>query len=401
MTSMEVGHCRHGEFFLEQGCSKCIGEERINKAIRKAEEAKGGTPTPADKHIIKVKYYSDTTGELSGREYTYFSVEPLKVGDILIVPVRDTTGKAQVSAIDVPEAEIAPFKDRVKTIPAGSGLPSKPETIFSLPSKGKPPAEIPNTDYNHDAGSNYESMRHYKVAPEPISEEARKILTGGRDEMIVDGTTAIINISPESDLVILSLVAEANRLRDYAVVRVITDDVGMTSAVDDLSIIAKVKKKLIAKKDDYLKPIKAHEDAVKAVFQTILTPIEDADRINRGKWTAYRDTVAKRAAEVEKLNRDAQDVARRQAELSGTGEFTVDTTPLTTPLPVTRIQTDMGSAGMRDNWTYEVIDFVALPNEYKVADTAMLNSIAKKYHDQKVIAGVRFYNKPILAVNTR
>lgn len=30
--------------------------------------------------------------------------------------------------------------------------------------------------------------RHYKVAPEPLSEEARRILTGGRDEMIKHAT---------------------------------------------------------------------------------------------------------------------------------------------------------------------------------------------------------------------
>jgi len=71
-------------------------------------------------NIVKVKYYSETTGELSAREYTYFSVDPLNVDDIVIVPVRDTTGKAQVSAVDVPEAEIAAFKDKVKTIPSGS-----------------------------------------------------------------------------------------------------------------------------------------------------------------------------------------------------------------------------------------------------------------------------------------
>jgi len=48
-----------------------------------------------------------------------------------------------------------------------------------------------------------------------------------------------------------------------------------------------------------------------------------------------------------------------------------------------------------------VVDFKALPDEYKIPDTAMLNAIAKKHHDTKQIPGVRFYNEPILTVNTR
>ncbi len=31
--------------------------------------------------------------------------------------------------------------------------------------------------------------RHYGLIPEPLSEEARRILTGGRDEMIANATT--------------------------------------------------------------------------------------------------------------------------------------------------------------------------------------------------------------------
>ncbi len=72
--------------------------------------------------IVKVQYYSMTTGELSPREYSYYSIDRLAVGDIVTVLVRDTTTKAKVTAVDVPEAEIAAFKDKMKTIPAGSVL---------------------------------------------------------------------------------------------------------------------------------------------------------------------------------------------------------------------------------------------------------------------------------------
>jgi len=111
------GKCRHGEFDLFEGCPQCIAErmavvgnipDMLREAIAKVQPS-----------IVKVKYYSEITGELSAREYTYYSADRLSVGDIVIVPVRDTTGKAKVSAVDV-SAEIASFKDKVKTIPTGS-----------------------------------------------------------------------------------------------------------------------------------------------------------------------------------------------------------------------------------------------------------------------------------------
>jgi hypothetical protein len=70
--------------------------------------------------IVKVKYYSDTTKAATGREYSYFSEERLNVGDLVQVPVKDHVGKAQVTAVDVSLDEIAPFKDAVKIIKAGS-----------------------------------------------------------------------------------------------------------------------------------------------------------------------------------------------------------------------------------------------------------------------------------------
>lgn len=65
--------------------------------------------------IIKVQY-KGKGGEYSGREYSYFSSIPLQVGDELMVPVRSGLGAAKVSATGVPEAEVAAFIDKVKTI---------------------------------------------------------------------------------------------------------------------------------------------------------------------------------------------------------------------------------------------------------------------------------------------
>ncbi len=73
-------------------------------------------------NIVKVRFPLDSKehGQLSPREYTYYSVDQLQVGDKVTVPVRDTTGKAIVTAVDIPEGEITAFKDKLKTIPASN-----------------------------------------------------------------------------------------------------------------------------------------------------------------------------------------------------------------------------------------------------------------------------------------
>ena len=65
-------------------------------------------------NIIKVQFLRGETP--FGREYTYFTPEPVAVGDTVDIMTDRGVAKGAVSQIDVPEAEIAPFKDRAKTI---------------------------------------------------------------------------------------------------------------------------------------------------------------------------------------------------------------------------------------------------------------------------------------------
>lgn len=67
-------------------------------------------------NVIKLQYLR--AGEPSGREYTFFTPEPVGVGDIVDIAVvsQDNTSQGMVTAVNVPLAEIEPFKDRAKTI---------------------------------------------------------------------------------------------------------------------------------------------------------------------------------------------------------------------------------------------------------------------------------------------
>ena len=67
-------------------------------------------------NVIKLKYLR--AGQPSEIEYTFFTPEPVEVGDLVDIAVvsQDNTSQGVVTATNVPLAEIEAFKDRAKTI---------------------------------------------------------------------------------------------------------------------------------------------------------------------------------------------------------------------------------------------------------------------------------------------
>lgn len=65
-------------------------------------------------NIIKLRF--PRGGEPQGREYTYFTPTEVAVGDTVALEAREGIAKGIVTQVDVPEEEIAPFKDKAKTI---------------------------------------------------------------------------------------------------------------------------------------------------------------------------------------------------------------------------------------------------------------------------------------------
>jgi len=65
-------------------------------------------------NIIKVRFNKD--GQPQGREYSYLSPIEVEVGDIVEMETRGGIAKGTVTQINVPEEEIEPFKDKIKSI---------------------------------------------------------------------------------------------------------------------------------------------------------------------------------------------------------------------------------------------------------------------------------------------
>ena len=82
------------------------------------------TKESTETNVIKVQFLRN--GNPAGKEYTYFTPEPVAVGDTVDIdaPLQEKPTQGMVTKINVPISEIAAFKDRAKTIIGKS----KPET---------------------------------------------------------------------------------------------------------------------------------------------------------------------------------------------------------------------------------------------------------------------------------
>ena len=87
-------------------------------------------------NVIKLKFMRP--GQPAGREYTYFSNTDVSVGDLVDIDGRSGISQGVVTQIDVPEVEIAPFKDIAKTI-IGKAVQKDHETAVSPGSKNPQP----------------------------------------------------------------------------------------------------------------------------------------------------------------------------------------------------------------------------------------------------------------------
>lgn len=389
MNEQPKGHCKHGEFDLREGCPKCIEERSIavegvtlEDGDKITVEATITLPAGDTKglDIVKVRYYSETRGELSQREYSYFSVEPLDVGDIVIVPVRDTTRKAKVTAINIPESEIAAFRDQVKTIPSGAKIIKMIEL---------------DTVQEEEATPAKEDWRVIRpLLDKPFIDQ------GG--EIVIPKGIAMVKVNPEVDQRAIDLYREGVRLHDFAQARIISTNEDLKPAANDLAIIAKTKNALKEVRKEYIVPIRSHLDQVNSAFKTLLAPFEEADRITREKVTEFGNEQRRRAAEAQRIEDEKLRLAKEEAALSGTGEITVPLGTAPTPPAVPKnVRTDLGTLGGRIYWKAEVVDFALLSDEYKLPNMSLLSSFAKSTKGTKEILGVRIYSETGVTVRTK
>lgn len=211
----------------------------------------------------------------------------------------------------------------------------------------------------------------------------------------------LVLVKPQTDNQLMAFYNEAVSLRQYAEARVILTNDDLKPANDDLIIIRKVKKAMEEKRKEYLRPFQDHVKETNEAYKALMEPIEQADKITADKMLAFDAEQKRKIREAEAIETEKLALARREAELKG-GEITVDLTPVEKPEAVPdRIKTEMGSSGQRGNWKWEIQDINLVPREYLMINAGMLTPIVKASKGKLSIPGIRIYNEPIIAVNTR
>lgn len=355
--------------------------------------------------IVKVRYIFQNGRGQSAREYTYYSVDRLKVGDHVSVPVRDTFDVAMVTAIDLPPASVEAFKDKVKVIAHDSTVAPRRPTVASEKSLPGSAAEQDVLTRLANPAGPYDNQLWPAADAQPAKPpEAGPYPPGNNDgEQNEEGqdNTALIMIKPDQDAAARALYMEGAHLLELARARTIKSDADAQLAVDDLAVIGSITKKLAELRRQYEAPIKKHLADFKTAFDTFVAPLVEAERVNKDKWGAYRKAIEAAAARAAETNRMAEEVARRQAEASGTGEVTVNTTPVEAPKTADTLRANVGTGVTYKTPKYEVMDFAALPDRYKMVDAAKLTREIKAAKGDIVIAGVRIYFDDVLTVRPK
>lgn len=422
---MEKGNCKHGKFDLMEGCPQCTADRMAKEGNTEASIAEAVKAN--QRQIVKVQYYSQTTGEISDREYTYYSIDRLQVGDIVQVPVRDTVAKAKVSAIDVSAAEIAAFADKVKTIPGCSVIPPEPEPAsipYVMPEEMRgvkissnaarlvddiaekltePEADAKDTTINLcDTCMNRMDYPNCLPSGEVSAEDVVEYGDGlGNDNIIKcpnHKPETAVALRPGEDIEAQGYHKEAVKALEYAEMRVIATVEDVKMATDDLSIISKLKKAMEKKKREHLDPLREKADAIRETYSTLMDPIFAADKITRDKMLSFSKEQERIRATEEEINRKRMEAAQEEMKLKGELSKPVNLIEVS-PEPLKRVSTSMGTTGQRLIRKWEVVNSAEVPDDYKIVDAGKVNKVVKAGIPS--IPGIRIWEEPIITVNTK
>lgn len=219
------------------------------------------------------------------------------------------------------------------------------------------------------------------------------------DKMI---QTALILIAPEQDLKVIGLLTEVNGLLKYARNRVIAVDEDLVGATNDLTLMANLGKAIKEKQKEYADPIKEYLKGVNDAFGLLILPLNEADIITRGKVLDYRKAQEAKRQEIERINRLRMEAAEAEAKLNGTGEITesVNLIPEAPP-SVAHVKTEAGTLSTMKVTKWEVIDFKALPEDYKMVDAAKLGAVVRAAKGNIIIPGVRIWQEETLTIKAK
>lgn len=214
---------------------------------------------------------------------------------------------------------------------------------------------------------------------------------------MTEENTVTLMIAPAQDSAVIVLSNEILEMGRYAASLTIASDSDLRQATTDLSLIASLKKSLERKRKDYLEPFQLHTKDINNVFRFLTDPLAVADGTVRDKILAYRKVVDDKRMEEERINRLRLEAAEAEMKLKGEITEPVELVPSSPPAP-SFVRTGAGSAGTVKVRKWEVIDFSAVPDEYKTIDAGQVTKQVKA--GIGAIPGLRIYEEDIVRVSS-
>ena len=316
--------------------------------------------------IVLVKLEGKEPGTYTDREYSYFTEEPLEVGDTIIAPVKAGSRMAIVTKIDVEEKVIEAYRDSVKTILAGS----------KVDIADTPPPE-PDVTMPPDLVAEPTTLKQEPTPARPV---------------------VIFTRRPENDLSIDRLARQVERACTIAEHRTIVDKDSLISADQDLHAIVGIRKALEIHRKDFTGPLNAEIKGINDYFKTMLEPIDRAETSTRQLIIKYNQDLERRRLEIDRIEAEKLRLAR--AEEEATGEHTVDLTPIPKPVePVRRIVSELGSTTTREIRKWEVEDKTKVPPEYLIVDEKAIGKLVRAGIPS--IPGIKIWTEPNLRVTNK
>lgn len=178
----------------------------------------------------------------------------------------------------------------------------------------------------------------------------------------------------------------------------IVDDESDVEAAEFLAQVKTARKRWDELRHWFTDPLETQKKRIIAKFNADDAPLEQAQKIVGDKHLAYQRKQQEAARkEQERLRRLAEAKQARQAAKAE--EQGLEAPPVIIPMPSIQappktIHTASGAVTTRTVWKHEVVDFAALPEEYKVADEVKLGKVVRA--GVREIPGVRIYEEMVV-----
>ena len=216
-----------------------------------------------------------------------------------------------------------------------------------------------------------------------------------REDALTKEPTALTLVNPQQDTAIQKIYTEAKSLLAWAQARNIITIEDAGKATEDGAIITKLNKELESKRKEYIQPFRNHIDEVNEAFKILAAPLKEAKQITDNKIMAFNKLQREIQQKQEEINRLRMEAAQKEAEMNN-GEISESVNLVEVIEAPKAIVTNLGTAGERLTWTYEITDFALLPDMYKTENATLIKATIVGSNGKTVIPGVRAFQKSSL-----